>query len=190
MDLRERVGLVAHVGELRLVVRVGLHVRGEHGLPAVVAVARPVEDLQAARLRAQPVLRGPRRRQRASKQARPSGRSRDLQELLPAQPPLECLVHSAPPHLPLVAGWADDPHHFRELLAGVRGAMRGRASVIDAITALQLEELAAELELDASGDDDEELLGVAVGVGLLSGGASDLQLTREDLQVMKRLRGQ
>ena len=43
VDLRERIGLVRHVGELRLVRGVRLHVRREHRLSAVVAVAGPVE---------------------------------------------------------------------------------------------------------------------------------------------------
>ena len=48
VDLRERVRLVRHVRELRLVRGVRLHVRREHRLAAVVAVAGPVEHLQAA----------------------------------------------------------------------------------------------------------------------------------------------
>ena len=50
VELRERVRLVGHVRELRLVVRVCLHVLREHRLAAVVAVADPVEHLQPAAL--------------------------------------------------------------------------------------------------------------------------------------------
>ena len=50
LELPERVGLVGHDGELRLVLRILLVVRGEHGLAAVVAVTRPVEHLQTSAL--------------------------------------------------------------------------------------------------------------------------------------------
>src|SRR5207249_4949116 len=50
MELRQRVRLVGHVRELRLVLRMLLDIRGEHGLAAVVPVARPVEYLEAPAL--------------------------------------------------------------------------------------------------------------------------------------------
>ena len=85
MKLRQRVGLVPHDGELGLVVRVLLHVRGEHGLPAVVAVARPVENLQPSRLRAQRVERGLRCAEPRRQQAGAAGGG-DLEQPLPTQP--------------------------------------------------------------------------------------------------------
>src|SRR6478672_10846202 len=88
--------------------------------------------------------------------------------------------------LPLVAGWADDPHHLSELLADVGDAMWRRAAVVDAVAVLELEDLAAELELDGSGEDDEQLLGIAVSVGLLSRRAADFELPGKDLEVVER----
>src|SRR5213080_3640674 len=45
VELRERVRLVRHVRELRLVARMALDVLREHRLAAVVAVTGPVEHL-------------------------------------------------------------------------------------------------------------------------------------------------
>jgi hypothetical protein len=67
----------------------GLHVRGEHRLAAVVFVADPVENLQPARFRGKRGLRDLRRSQTTAQQGRSSCRGRDLQELLAAQTPLE-----------------------------------------------------------------------------------------------------
>src|SRR5919198_269090 len=66
--------------------------------------------------------------------------------------------------------------------------MGRRAAVVDAVAALEFEKLAVELELNVPGDDDEQLLGVAVGVGLGPSRPTDLQLAREDLEVMERSR--
>src|SRR4051812_27632445 len=90
----------------------------------------------------------------------------------------------------LVAWWADDPHHFGELLADVRDSVRRRAAVVDAVASFELQELAAEVELDGSREDDEQLFRVAVCVGLLTGRPANLQLSHEDLEVMERPRRQ
>src|SRR4051812_41940744 len=132
-----------------------LHVLREHGLAAVVSVPGPVHHLQPPGLRAQPVESGLRPRGVAAEKRRSSGGGSgrtNLQELFATEPPLHgvLLVHSGPPSLSLVAWWADDPHHFGELLAAVRDSVRSGAAVIDAVASFQLQELAAEVELDSS----------------------------------------
>src|SRR5213076_2142190 len=124
----------------------------------------------------------------AAQEACSSSRGRDFQELLAAQSPFHILllVHFLSLLLPLVAGRTDDPHHLCEVLAGIRNAVRRRAAVVDAVAALELEELAAELELDTPRQYDEQLFGVPMGIRMLAGRATDLELAREDLEVAKR----
>src|SRR5438132_3926407 len=64
----------------------------------------------------------------------------------------------------LIAGRTDDPHHFGPVPADVHDAMRCGASVVDAVAALELVEVAAELELHCPGQHDEHLFRVAVRV--------------------------
>ena len=87
VDLRERVRLVGHVGELRLVARVLLHVLREHGLAAVVAVARPVEDLEAPALGGKVRARCARDAGASSDEPGSAGDRRQLQEFLAVEPP-------------------------------------------------------------------------------------------------------
>ena len=91
-NLRQRVSLVRHVGELRLVLRMCLHVRGEHGLAAVVFVTGPVEHLQSTALFQQ-------LRPRRVGDARPSGEEprasycrRNPEEVFTAETPLQRIV--------------------------------------------------------------------------------------------------
>src|SRR5258707_1258382 len=90
----------------------------------------------------------------------------------------------------LVARRADDPHDLGDVVAGIRDAVRDRAAVVDAVAGLELEMLVAELELHGAAKDDEELLGIAVCVLLRTGRALGIELADEDLEVMKRPRGQ
>src|SRR5207249_1869794 len=55
---------------------------------------------------------------------------------------------------------------------------------------VELEELAAKLELNGPREDDEQFFRVAVRVGLGSRRSADLELAHEDLEVMERLRRQ
>ena len=66
--------------------------------------------------------------------------------------------------------------------------MWSRAAVVDAVAALELVELAAQLELDAPGEHDEELLGVSVRVGFRARRSSRIELADEHLEVMERAR--
>ena len=109
MNLRQRIRLVRHVGELRLVFRIFLHVLSEHGLSAVVPIPRPVEHLQA------PTLLGELRTSRLGQagatreQAGAARRGRQLEEVFTAQPPFQhisAVVHRVP-LLPLPSSWAD-----------------------------------------------------------------------------------
>jgi len=68
--------------------------------------------------------------------------------------------------------------------------MRSRAAVVDAVARLQLVNVSAELELDISRQDDQELLRVPVRVWLLSGRAADVQVADEDLEVLQRAWGE
>src|SRR5438045_1381225 len=79
-----------------------------------------------------------------------------------------CLSTSSPSFFPLVAGRTDDPHHLCEVLAGIRDAVRRRAAVVDAVAALELEELVAELELDTLRQYDEHIFVVAMGIRILA----------------------
>ena len=92
VDFRERVGLVRHVAELRLVLRVRLHVCGEHGLATVVSISRPVEHLERAQLRAEPGERCLRCVEAGPEYRRSSGSNREPQELVAAQSLLDLLV--------------------------------------------------------------------------------------------------
>src|SRR5207244_2233605 len=89
---------------------------------------------------------------------------------------------------PLVAGWTDDPHHLGPVPAGVHDAMRRRAPVVDAVAALELVDVAAELELHVAGQHDEQLFRVTVRVWLGACRAAWIELSDEHLQVMQRPR--
>ena len=82
VELRERVRLVRHVRELRLVLRVLLHVVREHRLAAVVAVARPVEHLQPAASRPRHRAHRVRDARAAREQPGAAGDCRQLEEVL------------------------------------------------------------------------------------------------------------
>jgi hypothetical protein len=55
---------------------------------------------------------------------------------------------------------------------------------------LEVEDLASDLELDLPGEDDEELLRIAVGVRLMARRAADLELADEHLEALQRARRQ
>src|SRR5262245_33307744 len=97
-------------------------------------------------------------------------------------PPFPCL----PSRLPLVAGWADDPHHLRRVAADVHQPVWCRRAVVDGIAGRELEDVRAELERDDALEHDEELLGVAVGVRVIARGAAGVELADDDLQVLER----
>ncbi len=59
-----------------------------------------------------------------------------------------------------------------------------------AVAGVEGDQLAVELELDAPADDVEQLLRVAVAVGLVAGRASGLELGDDDLEELERLRCQ
>src|SRR4051812_10041530 len=90
----------------------------------------------------------------------------------------------------LVARRTDHEHHLGGLVARVRDAMRCRALVVDAVTGAELVDVGAELKVNVALDDDEELLGVAVRVGLLAGRAAGLEAGDDPLQRLERLRRQ
>ena len=64
--------------------------------------------------------------------------------------------------------------------------MRCGAPVVDAVSALEVEDVPAELELHAAVEDDEQLLGVAVRVRLRARRAAGVELADEDLEVSQR----
>jgi hypothetical protein len=66
--------------------------------------------------------------------------------------------------------------------------MRRGASVVDAVSAGELVHVAAELELDVSAQDDEQLFGVAVRVRLRARRAAHVELADEDFEVIQRPR--
>src|SRR5438105_208144 len=68
--------------------------------------------------------------------------------------------------------------------------MRSRAAVVDAVAALELVDFPAELELDASGQHDEELFRIAVRVGLRAGRSTGIELAGEDLEMLQRPGGE
>src|SRR6185295_13195228 len=55
---------------------------------------------------------------------------------------------------PLVAGWADDPHHLRGVASDVHQPVRDRAPVVDGVAGRELEHLRAQLERDDTVQDD------------------------------------
>ena len=80
--LRERVRLVGHVAELRLVLRMAFHVCRKHRLAAVVLVSGPVEHLEPTALRGQ---EGSRRvGDRRAEERGPAGYCGELQEVVAA----------------------------------------------------------------------------------------------------------
>ena len=89
VDLRESVRLVAHVGEPRLVLRMGLHVLREHGLASVVSVAGPVQHLEPSGLLREVRARGPGQSGSSGDQSRAAGDGRQLEQVFTAEPPLQ-----------------------------------------------------------------------------------------------------
>src|SRR5262249_48159887 len=107
LELRERVRLVRHEGDLRLVLRVALVVGGEHRLPTVVAVAGPVEHLQPSRLGSQPLEPGASLTGTGAEKRRAASNGRELQELFPGEPPRDEIMlvcHRYLLRLPLLVG--------------------------------------------------------------------------------------
>src|SRR5262249_11242784 len=92
------------------------------------------------------------------------------------------------PSPPLVAGRTDDPHHLGAPLADIGDAVWRRAAVVDAVAGLELVHVAAELQVDGSGDHDEQLFRIAVGVRLFAGRTAGVELALEDLEVLQRPR--
>src|SRR4051794_41940725 len=66
----------------------------------------------------------------------------------------------------LVAGRTDDEQNLGGLGARIAHAGGRRAPVVDAVPGREVEQLAAELQVDTAGEDEKQLLGVAVGVWL------------------------
>ena len=99
MELRQRVRLVGHLRELRLVLRVLRHVLGEHRLTAVVPVSRPVEHLEAPALLGEVGARCFGQASATRDQAGAAGRGRQLEQVFTAEPPFQhisALVHRVP----------------------------------------------------------------------------------------------
>src|SRR5262249_24037456 len=81
-------------------------------------------------------------------------------------------------------------HDLGASLAGGRRAVWCRAAVVDAVAVLELVDVAAELELHRPGQDDEQLLRIAVGIGLGSRRAARIELSCERLEMLQRPRRQ
>ena len=64
--------------------------------------------------------------------------------------------------------------------------VRGRAAVVDRVARRELEHLSAQLERHDPRQDDEELLRVAVRVGLVPGRAAGVELAEDHLKVLER----
>src|ERR1700757_2562797 len=68
-----------------------------------------------------------------------------------------------------VTGRSDHVQHFRTVGPRVAQAMGGRAAVVHAVACAELVDVGAELDVHPAFDHEQELLGVAVRVGLVSG---------------------
>src|SRR6476661_872351 len=90
----------------------------------------------------------------------------------------------------LVARRTDHEHHLCGLVARVRDAMGCRALVVDAVPGAELVDVGAELQVNVTLDHDQELLRVAVRVGLVSRRAAGFEQGDDDLERVERLRRQ
>src|SRR6478752_5697282 len=68
--------------------------------------------------------------------------------------------------------------------------MGRRASVLDAVAGAEVIDVCAELKVHLASDDDEQFLGIPMGVRLVPSGSAGIELRRDDLEGMERLRRQ
>src|SRR5258705_12513268 len=90
----------------------------------------------------------------------------------------------------LVTRGTDHEHHLGGLVARVRDAMRCRALVVDAVAGAELVDVGAELQVNVTLDDDQELLRVPVRVRLVARRTTGLEPGDDDLERVERFRRQ
>src|SRR5205823_14296111 len=90
--------------------------------------------------------------------------------------------------LALVAGRTDHEQNLGGLVTRIAHAVSRRAPVVDAVAGREVEQLAAELQVDAAREDEQQLLGVAVRVRLVPRRAAGIERSSHDFERVKRLR--
>src|SRR5256885_4697530 len=90
--------------------------------------------------------------------------------------------------LALVAWRTDHEQNLGRLGTRIAHAMSRRAPVVDAVAGREVEQLAAELQVDAAREDEQQLLGVAVRVWLVPRRAARIERGGHHLERMKGLR--
>src|ERR1700761_4182699 len=83
------------------------------------------------------------------------------------------------------AGWRDRPQTLCVTLTTVDDPVRDRTAVGDAVAGRHAVQPAVQLEVDDALEDEEQLVGVAVGIGLIAGRSIGLQTADQHLEILR-----
>src|SRR5579885_312505 len=81
---------------------------------------------------------------------------------------------------------AHDEQHFRGLISGVDNSMWHRTSVVDAVAHFELIHVSPQLQMNLAGQDEQQLLRVAVRVGLIARRSAHIERTHEHFEPLER----